>query len=239
VAYVEVLTPRGDKQIGSAFHVRDGVFVTCRHVVEGNQILNVATTTEVSDGMRVTHKPSVASLIEEPRFHPDERMDLAVIRTEGMQAPSIPMASLHPVELPILSPVIVMGYPPVPMSARPVLLAASAEVSAVLSTYDEGDPYIILSSMARGGFSGGVAIIPADAYGHEGALGMVTRSFVHDGQPTELGYLAILPIEIITSICHGLFHSRLDWYFSPNREKAALDTMRGTYKPSDATDPSL
>ena len=64
-----------------------------------------------------------------------------------------------------------------------------------------------------------------------------TRSFVHDGQPTELGYRAILPIEIITSICHGLFHSRLDWYFFPGREKAARETVPGTYRPTGATEP--
>lgn len=44
MAYVAVEKPDGSHGIGSAFHVGEGVFVTARHVVEGNQILEVAST---------------------------------------------------------------------------------------------------------------------------------------------------------------------------------------------------
>jgi hypothetical protein len=44
VAYVAVETPPGDQRIGSAFHVGEGIWVTARHVVEGNRVLAVGTT---------------------------------------------------------------------------------------------------------------------------------------------------------------------------------------------------
>ncbi|GAB4052724.1 hypothetical protein GCM10028775_35230 [Catellatospora paridis] len=44
--YVAVESEAGDQAIGSAFHVGEGVFVTARHVVEGKQIVEVASTEE-------------------------------------------------------------------------------------------------------------------------------------------------------------------------------------------------
>ena len=48
LAYVDVETPDGDRRIGSAFHVGDGVFVTARHVVEGNKIVEIKITEPVA-----------------------------------------------------------------------------------------------------------------------------------------------------------------------------------------------
>lgn len=44
MAYVDVRLPNGDRGIGSAFHVGEGVFVTARHVVENNSIVEVKIT---------------------------------------------------------------------------------------------------------------------------------------------------------------------------------------------------
>jgi hypothetical protein len=44
VAYVDVELPNGSRSIGSAFHLGEGVFVTARHVVEGNRIVEVCAT---------------------------------------------------------------------------------------------------------------------------------------------------------------------------------------------------
>jgi hypothetical protein len=48
VAYIDVGLPNGDRSIGSAFHVGEGVFVTARHVVENNDILEVKITEPLS-----------------------------------------------------------------------------------------------------------------------------------------------------------------------------------------------
>lgn len=47
MAYVDVEKLDGTRGIGSAFHIGDGVFVTSRHVVEGNQIVEVKITEPV------------------------------------------------------------------------------------------------------------------------------------------------------------------------------------------------
>src|SRR5450756_1397568 len=44
MAYVAVKNADGGENIGSAFHVGEGVFVTARHVVDGLQIVDVKPT---------------------------------------------------------------------------------------------------------------------------------------------------------------------------------------------------
>jgi hypothetical protein len=44
MAYVDVRLPNGDRNVGSAFHIGEGVFITARHVVENNSILEVKIT---------------------------------------------------------------------------------------------------------------------------------------------------------------------------------------------------
>jgi hypothetical protein len=44
MAYVDVKLPNGDRSLGTAFHVGEGVFVTARHVVENNSIIEVKIT---------------------------------------------------------------------------------------------------------------------------------------------------------------------------------------------------
>lgn len=48
LAYVDILRPNGDRGIGSAFHVGNGVFVTARHVVEGNSIVEIKITEPIA-----------------------------------------------------------------------------------------------------------------------------------------------------------------------------------------------
>jgi trypsin-like peptidase len=47
MAYIDVEQQNGDRNIGSAFHVGGGVFVTARHVVEGNKIVEIKMTEPV------------------------------------------------------------------------------------------------------------------------------------------------------------------------------------------------
>jgi hypothetical protein len=221
VAYVEVEKPSGERGIGSAFHIGNRRFVTAKHLVEGNQVLSVGTTEESSpDGVSVAYRPGVGSLRADPVLHPDPRTDIAILEIEGIDAPAIPIGQVALRETPLLSPVLVMGYPPIPLAAEPVLVALTAEVCAVVSAYDGSGNYLVLSSTARGGLSGGIAFSLGDANDSAGILGMITRALVRDGLPEEFGYLAVLPLEEVYS-CHGLFESRLDWYLSPGRKEWA------------------
>mgnify|MGYP001556754426 CR=1 FL=1 len=114
MAYVAVTHPDRTPDIGNAFHVGEGVFVTARHVVEGLQITEIATTeraylgakdseeTLVSiaqpDGSqrRVHLVTSSALEIESgPHFHPDETIDVAVfkVREYDPRLPWVPLGS--------------------------------------------------------------------------------------------------------------------------------------------------
>ena len=206
VAYVEVKTPSGAHSIGTAFHIGQGVFISARHVFEGNEILEIATTEtsirflDVDESEQVarfdiTHFPGQGEIVKGPFYHPDPKIDVAAVIVEGINAPVIPLGDHLDdwlgTEL-VLREVVVLGYPPIPFSWKPNLIASKAEVNAIIDKYTGGHPHFILSAMARGGFSGGPAITD---YGC--TLGVVTESLLVNHQPLELGYMSVLSVEPI------------------------------------------
>ncbi|NNB84580.1 S1 family peptidase [Corallococcus exiguus] len=217
MAYVAVTTSVGDESIGSAFHVGEGVFVTARHVVEGVEIREIATTESfripAEDQSRtppgaITYIGGRArgklNLVRGPLLHPDPEVDVAAFVVDYRDLPAIPLGDHLDDWLGsefILSSAIVMGYPPVPTSAYPVLVSAGAEVNAVVDRYGTAHPHFVLSTMARGGFSGGVAL---SQFGF--ALGVITESLSRFGQPPEAGFLAALTVE---PIYNCLAHHRI------------------------------
>lgn len=215
VVYVEVARPDGDRGIGTAFHVGDNVFITARHLVDGNTVTEVGTTMKryVPDpegNLRISNqeglfrgvKPQVGRLVRGPLYHPDQTVDVAAIVVEGLDVETIPLGShldewIHD-ETFILAETIVLGYPPIPMAKKPTLVTARAEVSAVIDKYTGGHPYFIVSCMARGGFSGGPCLSTWDF-----ALGMVVESLVENNQSEQLGFLAVITVEpIIVCLVH-------------------------------------
>jgi len=223
VAFVSVVNKDGDESIGTAFHIGDGVFVTARHVVEDHKIVKIATTEygrryieEQSESrdtrirVEYTHRPGEGHLLSVPLFHPDENVDVAALRVEGIDAPAIPLGDHLDdwlgTEL-VMRSVVVLGYPPIPFSRTPALVASRAEVNAIVDKYTGGHPHFILSAMARGGFSGGPALID---YGC--SLGVVTEALGRDNQPLELGYLAVLSVEPIYDCLahHEIVPSEID-----------------------------
>lgn len=204
VAWVETRTPRGDKSLGSAFHVGEGVFATARHVVEhgvealgtthrsflGFEHPTIYAAAEVIGGAS-WGEPGVAD-VEEVLFHPDEEVDVALVRTRGLDVPTI-ILDPYMSENSTLSTVMLLGFPRIPLGPEtPTLLAATAQVNAVVDLID-GQPTLVLSSIARAGLSGGLV---ANSSG--GAIGLITRSLVVDDSAVEAGYLAAVQIR---SVC--------------------------------------
>lgn len=186
VAYIEVKNQEDEISIGSAFHIGEGVFVTARHVIENLEITDIGI-----DGLR--HKK--LDIISGPFYHPDETIDVAVFKISDFNFPIIPLGGHYDDWIGnefILTKAVVMGYPPIPFSNRPNLVSSSCEVNAIIDKYIGRHPHFILSSIARGGFSGGVVISEYDF-----ALGIVIESLTTQNQPVELGYFAILTIEPI------------------------------------------
>lgn len=210
----------GDEGIGGAFHVGEGVFVTARHVVEGRKIKEVRVTdpdlfyqsslypknengsyTISSESPRMCVEPDGRlTIVAGPFLHPDPLVDVAGFKATGMHE------SAHYVPLGdhlddwvgrsafVLSRALVMGYPPVPLTREPILIAATCEVSANVDIYtgQTSQLHFILSAMPRGGFSGGLVVTENGL-----ALGVISKSLVKNQAAEELGFFATTSIEAI------------------------------------------
>jgi len=191
----------GDEGIGSAFHVGGGSFVTARHVVEGMTSCSV----EIDDYRLMRLAGDVAKDVGygrgtipiSPRMHPDSNKDVAVFSIPSLVGlPAIPLGGHlddwitdHDF---VLNEVLVLGFPPIPLSDKNVLFGTRAQINAVVDLINVDHVHFIASAMARGGFSGGVVL---SEWGF--ALGVVTSSLLKNGVPEELGYLTILTVEPI------------------------------------------
>lgn len=223
VAYIEVVDGLGDIGIGSGFHVGNGVFVTARHVVEDKIISKIGCNlglvgysssasgdsgdTPENLRRRGIYGDQRLSLKSGPFFPSDQHIDVAIFACDGLHpdAPWIPLGGhwddvigVHDF---VLTHAVIMGYPPVPLTAAPHLISASAEVNAVVDLMLMPHPHFVLSAMPRGGFSGGVVF---SEFGF--LLGMITQGLVTMDKAAELGFFAALSIEPIYACLetHGL-----------------------------------
>lgn len=216
VVFVEVESPDGSLGIGTAFHVGEGVFITARHVVNGKKIVSVGTTTNGyhpdSSGDRILggirHKEYFCQqgrVVSGPYFHPDDDVDVAAVVIEGIEAPAIALNTdiygYFADDEFILWDVIVMGYPPISFSDGPRLVTVKGNVSSIIDKYTGGAPHFIVSSMARGGFSGGPCLAEDGT-----TLGVITESLTVNDNPAELGFLSVLTVKPIY-VC--LIHNKL------------------------------
>jgi hypothetical protein len=203
---------KGDQGIGSAFHVGDGSFVTARHVVEGMASCHVEVDRVRLGGMPgfeniFTHEAGPIAI--DPKLHPDIDKDVAVFsvpRLSGLPAIQLGRHLDDWIAGPrgyglVLDEVLVLGFPPIPLSQGPILVAARAQINALADLINLDHVHFVVSATARGGFSGGVALQESGF-----ALGVVTASLLKNNAPEELGYFAILTIQPILEClaAHGL-----------------------------------
>jgi hypothetical protein len=183
----------------SAFHIGDGFYVTARHVLEAREIKAFLPEAQ-----------GEAARIEET-FLSDDGSDVAVLRTTCLDAPWMPPGThyddLINDEAFYLAPVLLMGYPPVPLSREPRLVAVSGEINAVIDRYDTRHPHFVVSPLPRGGFSGGPALVVWDF-----VLGIIAHE-LGMAQQDQPGFTAILSIEPLWQLLesHNLEVSTLDY----------------------------
>jgi hypothetical protein len=223
----------GDEHIGSAFHVGDGVFVTARHVAENaTRCFTIVNKRDLEQNNRESLESSGLEGIQQDIAllpHPDATMDVAIFKITALATlPSIPLGShLDDWILDddfVLNNVLVLGFPPIPLSDRPVLVAAAGQINAVVGLINVRHVHFIISVTPRGGFSGGVVISEWDF-----AWGVITTSLISNNKPEELGYLTVLTVEpileclgahrlmpkAIGKIWDGLFTSERRYYHVP------------------------
>ncbi|GHA41521.1 hypothetical protein GCM10010391_27100 [Streptomyces anthocyanicus] len=198
---VETRDKNDEVGIGTAFHIGDGYLVTARHVIEGRRLTKLIPARE--------GKVSLDSV--EVIYPSDPTVDLALLKTDF----SLDYYMTHVkywgrddvrkvdhVEIGghlddwiddglVLMKVVAFGYPPIPTSPRPELVAVRGEVNAIIDPYvGSKHPLFVISPMARGGFSGG-PVLTEDGW----LLGVVTSSLLTNHAVPELGYGAALTVE--------------------------------------------
>jgi hypothetical protein len=225
----------GHESIGTAFHIGDGFLVTARHVVENRRISDVVVTPSGS----LTRIYSV-------RYPSDEAVDLALLSTDFDLSYYLDRVRYaHPEDWPkgeaieigghlddwigdelVLTPLLMLGFPPVPTSSAPVMLAVSGEVNAALDRYTTPHVHFVISSAARGGFSGGPVIFRGGTL-----LGVVTQSLVREVELGEPGFAVALSVEPLLNLLfeHEVLPraNRLVCYLysSSDQELAMFDTL--------------
>lgn len=209
VAYIAVINEDGTEGIGSAFHIGDGVFVTAKHVLDGKQIKEIATTKRVEIDIEGEHPrggikyiyPGQLELIDGPHYPEDDIADIAVfrVRSTDLLLPQIPLGSHTDISIDdnsfILQNTIVIGYPPIPFTKTPNQVVASGQVNAVIDVWHSKYAHFVISALARGGFSGGVALTEDGK-----ALGVITESLVSNDMRPELGYMSVIGIEAVVEL---------------------------------------
>lgn len=220
VAFIATEGLDGAHGIGTCFHVGEGVFVTARHVVEGRTITEIGfddghtSLSLLEDSKHWGEKPhGSVTITRGPLYHADSAIDLACFVAEPNPKRSIPLGGhlddwMGQYEL-VLYKTLVLGYPPVQLTNKPLLVASLGEVNALADLRATPHPHFIVSSTARGGFSGGPALVAYDETNPDGgtaALGVVTQALCKNGEPEQLGYMAVLTVEPIYSMLeqHGI-----------------------------------
>jgi hypothetical protein len=212
VGFVETLSADDCPQRGTCFHVGDGVFVTARHVVEDRTITEIGfdddtTNQTLLNDPRCWGRQSHGrvNIVEGPVFHPNPECDVACFRVRPYPNAWLPLGGhlddyLVQHEL-VLYRTLVLGYPPIPLVKKPTLVASVGEVNSLVDLYvGSKHPHFVISTIARGGFSGSPVLVAYNEESETGGtavLGLVTQSLTLDEQRPEQGYLAVLTVEPI------------------------------------------
>lgn len=208
VVRITTKNEHGDLANGSGFHIGDGYIVTARHVVENRPIVEIVGEgypTEVTcRGIVYPKDPRIDLAVLQTDFSLERFIKLTTtMRDDGREAPKtdhIPLGGHLDDWLGdelVLSKALVMGFPPVPTSIAPFLVACEAEVNAIIDRYIAPHPHFILSHLARGGFSGGPVI---SEYGF--LLGVTTESLLGAEHVLETGFAAAISIEPLLVLLH-------------------------------------
>lgn len=208
--------------------------MTAAHVISGKKKCFVALDdyrimrlSDISPGNLELHDRQSIPITALP--HPDPEKDVAVFSIPALsQLPTVPLGDHlddwitdHDF---VMDEVLVLGFPPIPLAASPILVAARGQINAVVDLINVSHVHFIVSTMARGGFSGGVVLSERGF-----ALGLVTSSLLKNGAPEELGYLTVLTVEPILEclgkndlltqelalIWDGLFTANTEYFGSP------------------------
>lgn len=190
MALVEGRNDDGDITVGSAFHLGDGLYATARHVLDDCKVdLLYPEGHGAEEGLEI---------LDEWRHR---EADVAVFRVDYVAPSAIALGGhlddwINDEQF-LLADTLVMGYPPVPFADRPVLVAVTGEINAVIDRYDRRHPHFVVSPLPRGGFSGGPAIVSFDF-----ALGVISQELRYEERDRE-AFTAVISVEPLWDLIIG------------------------------------
>ena len=199
----------GDYANGAGFHIGNGYIVTARSVIEQNTIETISRDEFSYEQINVKNTffpsdPLVDLALLETDFSLRDYQKQEVNTADGSKptkkAGFIPLGGHLDDWLGdelVLSRVLVMGYPPIPFSRYPVLVAVEGEVNAIIDKYYGPHPHFIISPIPRGGFSGGPVISEYDFL-----LGVFVESLLEGDKVVETGFASVLSIEPLLVLLH-------------------------------------
>lgn len=220
IVRVQVELSNGDTGNGTAFHIGGGAFATAAHVVRGylNPTLHQGDTRHEQPGWPVS----------DILYHPDSNVDLAILLSDLWQEHPVKHteesasdeAPANHIEIPemwgewiedslVLTRGVICGYPSIPRSDGAYKLAVSAEINSDIQRYDVPGVHFVVSSTARGGFSGAPFI---SEFGM--LLGIVTEALF--AQEEQNPYMSVLAIEAIYPLLNrqDVLRGRLEHYLA-------------------------
>lgn len=185
----------GDKTVGAGCHIGDGWIATAKHNLENYKLLEARSEL---NGLVLTFETQLS--------HPDPSIDLILLKCQQdfpvSSAPAVPIGTHLDAWIQdefLLSKILIMGFPKIPWTTQTFLVCAEAEVNAVVKLLKPAAIHFVLSSTARGGFSGGPAITDTGEL-----LGIITVSLISDNQHETTGFCAALSVEPLLKILRQL-----------------------------------
>lgn len=195
-------TSDGTIDIGTGFHIGDGYIVTAKHVIE-NGIQEIKAYYKNKD---VNHTTIYV--------HKNDNIDIAILKTdfslndylESVELEKLPsradripfnkmISNKDLTDKWILQKVLLMGFPPIPLTDDAYIVATEGEINAIVNSYLTQEKHIVISNMPRGGFSGGPVI---SQYGY--VLGVLIQAFGEKDKEYEVGYAAAISTDAVLSI---------------------------------------
>lgn len=219
VVYVEIQDKEEKIGIGSAFHIGEGYFATARHVIHDKKILRVGrrdtSLRSHVNSSKVSYTTTYPNFehrdIENIFYHPDVRVDVAIIKLAG-KIGNVPAQQFLPIlQLAIeadrltegeflMQEAVVLGYPPIPFATDAHLVVFRGEVSALIESRENKRRHFVISGMARGGFSGGPVVWVKNP---NAVLGVVVESLTKNNEVAELGFIAaVSAITVLETVEH-------------------------------------
>jgi S1-C subfamily serine protease len=239
IAMIESLSHDEHPAVGTAFHIGDGYLVTARHVVEDRNIMSIIPASAYAN-------VSLDSI--EIMYPEDETVDLALIKSDFSLEYYMNRVSfwgdpkVHKVDHIqigthlddwiddglVLFDVVVFGYPRIPTSRSPQLVAVQGQVNAIIDPYiGSNHPLFVISPTARGGFSGGPVLTKGGWL-----LGVMTSSLITDNSIPEVGFGAALSVE-------PLWHLLVERRVFPASNASLFEMIKGGWPSLDGnTEPN-